>query len=153
MIISLSFFISWFLIGMLVPIYKKSNKQHLAFVFLFVEIINSNVPYLLGDAFHFYKITDDMQLYISFSLYQTITIPALFTIAIFLYHQVTSIQKKAAILLIFVVVTALLEYQIFSLKIIESSGFWKLVVLIVYRLLLLFLSIFALRGFKRMCKK
>jgi hypothetical protein len=153
MVISISLFITWFLIGMLVPIYKKFNKQHLAFVFLFVEIINSNVPYLMGDAFHFYKITNDMQLYISFSLYQTIVIPVFYTLIIYLYHQVTSIHKKVAVLLLFVVVLGLFEYLVFSFKIIESGGFWKLAFLILYRLLLLFLTIFVLRGFKRMCKK
>jgi hypothetical protein len=153
MVISISLFISWFLIGMLIPIYKKFNKQQLAFVFLFVEIINSNVPYLMGDAFHFYKITNDMQLYMSFSLYQTIVIPVFYTIIIYLYHQVTSIHKKIAVLLLFVGVIGLFEYLVFSFKIIESDGFWRLAFLIVYRLLLLFLTLFALRGFKRMCKK
>ena len=153
MVISFTLFLCWFFIGLLIPIARNFQKKHLAFVFLFVELINSNIPYLLGDAFHFYKITKEPQLYLSFSLYQTLAIPAIYTITIYLYCQAVSLYKKAIILLVSFIVIALFEYLIFRLKLIDSSEVWKVSVLVMYRLLLMYLTVFAFRGFIRMCKK
>jgi len=153
MFISLSLFICWFLFGVLVLVAQKWHNQQLAFVFLFVEIVNCNVPFLLGDAFHFYKITDNPQLYVSYSLYQVLFVPAFYTITIYYYNHVSLRHKKAVILLVSAAVFFLFEYLTFRLNIIESSGLWKLAAILFYRLLLLFLTLFALTGFKRMCSK
>jgi hypothetical protein len=152
MVISLYLFFCWLLFGILITLAKKMPHKHLAFVFLIVDFMNTNIAYLLADPFNFYKMSKDPLLYVSFSLYQSLVIPALMVIIIYAFYHYHALPKKTAV--IFISAGTLVSFDFISryLKLFTYDGLWHLAVLFGYRLILLYLTILALKCFRRMCK-
>lgn len=153
MIISFYLFLCWFILGILFTLTKRLPKQHLTFVFLFANFVNTNIAYLLSDPLDFYMMAKEPSRYISFSLYQSILIPALLAIVINAYFMHFSSLHKSAVFLISMCMFLSFDYLARYLQLFTYTGMWHLLALLVYRLMLMFLAIFALKGFERMCKQ
>ena len=151
MIISFYLFFCWFLFGILFTLTKRLPEQHLAFVFLFVDFVNTIIAYLLSDPFDFYMMSKEASLYISFSLYQSIIIPALLTLVINTNFIRSSLLHKLVVFLISICLFLSLDSLARYLNLFTYTGMWHLLALLGYRLILMLITIFALKGFKRMC--
>jgi hypothetical protein len=147
MVISLYLFFCWLLFGILATLAKKSSHRHLAFVFLFVDFVNTSIAYLLAEPIKFYQISKNPLLYVSFSLYQSLVIPAMIVILVHAYIHFT----KTAFFLTSLVTLLAFEFIGRSLSLFTYDGMWHLAVLFGYRLFLLYLTILALKCFRRMC--
>ncbi|KRF09915.1 hypothetical protein [Paenibacillus sp. Soil787] len=152
MIISFYLFFCWFLFGILFTLTKRLPKQHLSFVFLFVDFVNTSISYLLSDPFDFYMMAKEASRYISFSLYQSIIIPALLTLIINIFIRSHPLHKPV-VFLISICLFLSLDFIARYLNLFTYTGLWHLLALLGYRLILMLLTIFALKGFGRMCYK
>ncbi|MDB5053217.1 MAG: hypothetical protein JWM44_1267 [Bacilli bacterium] len=153
MVITLYLFFCWLLFGILIRLAKEWPHKHIAFVFLFVDFVNTNIPYLLADPFKFYKLSETPSGYVSFSLYQSLIIPALMTIIVNAYLQYPAVPKRITVIFVSVGVLVCFEFLSRLLNLVIYSGLWRFAALIGYRLILLYLTIIALNCFRRMCKR
>jgi hypothetical protein len=151
MVISLYLFFCWLLFGFLITLAKKSSHRHLAFVFLFVDFVNNSIASLLADPFKFYQLSKDPLLYVSFSLYQSLVIPAMMVIIVHAYFHYPALHNKTAAFIISVVSFVSFDFLGRYLNLFTYDGMWHLAVLLGYRLILLYLTILALQCFRRMC--
>ncbi|MBD0378880.1 hypothetical protein ICC18_01935 [Paenibacillus sp. WST5] len=142
---------SWFLIASSAIMYKKFPRKDFAFVFLFVDFLNTNLYYLFGDAFHFFMISDDPMLYVSLALLQSIIIPLTIAIMINVSVQNQVMSRKAAVQLAAIGALVCLELMSHLLLLITYHGFLTAIWLFLYRLVLFYMAYLALKCFKRMC--
>ncbi len=100
MVITLYLFLCWLVFGILFALSRKMPHKHLAFVFVFINFVNTNISYLLADPLKFYKMPPVPAHYVSFSLYQSLVIPSLMVIFVYAYFHYPSLRHKAAVILI-----------------------------------------------------
>ncbi|MGB8954308.1 MAG: hypothetical protein WCC10_02985 [Tumebacillaceae bacterium] len=150
MIISLYLFLTWFAVGALFTWPNRLPRQPLVFAFLFCVFLNTNIGYLLADPFGFIKVAEDMSRNVCFSLYQSFIMPAVLALACNAYF--VSSFRKTAVVLISTCVFFSLDVLARALQLFTVTGFWHLPALVGYQLLLLYVCIFAVKGFQRMCK-
>lgn len=151
MVITLYIFFCWLLLGILVVLSRKMLYKYLAFVFLVTDFVNTHVAYLLADPIKFYKMPHVHAHYVSFSLYQSLIIPALMVIIVYSYFHYVSVRNKAIVILIALCTFASFDVTSRCLNVFIYDGGWHLAVLFGYRVLLLFLAIVGLKCFRRMC--
>ena len=146
MIIAFYLFLTWFSIALLFTLPGKLPRQPFAFVFLLTDFLNTNIAYLLSEPFGLYVMATELSRYISFALYQSLILPALYTLLLHAYIGKTTRVLLAAGLFL------ALDLAGRYLNLYTYHGNWQLPVLAGYHLLLLYLTHLALRGFERMCR-
>lgn len=151
MVISVYISLCWFLIASFIVFAKKAAPRQLAFVLLIVDFVNTNLYYLFGETFHFFKISEKAPLYVSFSLQQSVIIPLFVAIMVIASSEALSFTGKAALHFVSVCFLIGLEALSSLFTIITFQSTLAMVLLLVYRLLLFYLSFPALKLFKRMC--
>ncbi|WP_248929991.1 hypothetical protein [Paenibacillus hamazuiensis] len=151
MVISLHIFFTWLFAGIFLHTAKTASPRHLAFVFLFIDFLNTNLYYLAGETFKWFKMSEEPLLYVSFSLLQSLIYPLIVAIAVTAYPLAGFAAKKASVLLLSCCLLLGLELLTRYLKIITYDGTGLMIALLGYRLLLLIAAFIALKCFKRMC--
>ncbi|WP_261300547.1 hypothetical protein [Paenibacillus andongensis] len=131
--------------------HKKFPPKDLAFLFLIVDFLNTNLYYLFGDAFHVFDISKDPSRYVSFSLLQSLIIPNVIAIMANASIQSQAVTGKLAVQLAAIGVLVGLELMSHLLLLITYHQFHTAIWLIFYRLVLFYMAYLALKGFKRMC--
>ncbi|MFD0693150.1 hypothetical protein ACFQZT_03510 [Paenibacillus sp. GCM10027628] len=149
----ISFYISlvWFLFASTVATHKKFPHKDLAFMFLSVDFLNTNLYYLFDDAFHVFDLSKDPSRYVSFALLQSLIIPNVIAILVNLSIQSQAVTRKLVVQLAAIGVLVGLELMSHLLLLITYHGFLKAIWLSLYRVALFYMAYFALKCFKRMC--
>jgi hypothetical protein len=150
MIISLYLFLTWFTIGIWFTWPNRMPKQQHFFALLIATFFTSNSGYLLADPIGFYEMSKEMLGYVSFTLYQSFIIPAVLALVCNAFFMPA--LRKSVVVLISICAFLALDLLARKLNLFTYTGNWHLPALVGYRLLLLFFTIFAVKGFKRMCK-
>lgn len=153
MIISFFIALSWLLVASSAALANRMYRLEFAFVFLLVNFVNTNLYYLMGDAFHIFELPNDLQRYVSFSLIQSVIVPFFTAIAIDKRLRASSISGQAASLISAFAFLIGVEVLSASLRIVIYEQKRIFLWLSVYRLLLLLLPLIALPHFRRMCRR
>jgi hypothetical protein len=146
-------FVAWLLAGIFLSYAKVYPRKYLAFVFLFADFMNTNLYYLLGESFKIFKLSNDPLRYVSFSLLQSFIIPAIIAIAVNTYFDDHRPAVRTAAIIVSTGMLLSLEVLSALIQVITYDGYWILVSLMGYRLLLLSASFIALSCFRRMCER